>query len=270
MMPSGFQLERSMETLIELYLPLALAALLAGLVDAVVGGGGLIQVPALFSALPQAAPATLFATNKLAGICGTAMAARSYYRRFAIDWRLVIPASIAAGFAAFAGAWAITIFPAELFRKLLPFVLMLVAVDVFRRKTFGTVHAPMANGPAKMARAIAVGAAVGAYDGFFGPGTGSFLVFLFVHSFGLDFLRASAAAKIVNVVCNLAALAWFIPAGQPIWALGVLMACCNISGSVLGVRLALHRGAGFVRVVFLWVVAALILKTSWDAFGPFT
>lgn len=257
-----------MEILFDLYLPLALAALLAGLVDAVVGGGGLIQVPALFSVFPNAAPAALFGTNKLAGIFGTAMAARSYAQRYPVDWGLVVPASIAAMFGAFTGAWAVTVFPADVLRKLLPFVLLLVAIYVFRRKQFGTVHAPILAGKGRRQRAVTVGMAMGLYDGFFGPGTGSFLVFLFVQWFGLDFLRASAAAKIVNVVCNLSALAWFIPSGQPIWLLSILMACCNIAGSMLGVSLALRRGAGFVRAVFLFVVAALIAKTSWDAFGP--
>ncbi len=115
--------------------------------------------------------------------------------------------------------------------------------------------------------ALGVGGIIGAYDGFFGPGTGSFLVFLFVHLFGHDFLRASAAAKIVNVVCNFAALAWFVPAGQPMWLLGGVMAGCNVVGSVLGVRLAVRHGAGFVRGLFLLVVSVLIVKTSWDAFG---
>lgn len=257
-----------MDALIHLYLPLALAATLAGLVDAVVGGGGLIQVPALFSALPQAAPASLFGTNKLASICGTAMAARTFWQRYPIDWQLVGPASAAALVCSFAGAWAITIFPADLLRKLLPFILLLVALYVFRRKHFGSTHAPTLTGTRKTVLAVAIGAVIGAYDGFFGPGTGSFLVFLFVRGFGLDFLRASAAAKIVNVVCNFAALAWFIPTGQPIWALGLMMAGCNIAGSMVGVRLALTRGVGFVRVIFLLVVAALIVKTSWIAFGP--
>ncbi len=256
-----------MEVSPELYLMLAAAALLAGLVDAVVGGGGLIQVPALFSVFPQAAPASLFGTNKLASICGTAMAARTYWRRFPIDWYLVGPASLAALVFAFAGAWAVTAFPPTLVRKLLPFILLLVAIYVLRRKDFGMMHVPRPNGWSKAVLAFGIGAAIGAYDGFFGPGTGSFLVFLFVRCFGLDFLRASAAAKIVNVVCNFAALAWFIPAGQPMWELGLLMAACNIAGSMMGVRLAVTQGASFVRKLFLLVVGGLILKTSWDAFG---
>lgn len=253
---------------VELLFSLGLAALLAGLLDAVVGGGGLIQVPALFSALPNAHPATLFGTNKVASLCGTAFAARTYWQRFALDWGLVLPASLAALVFAFGGAWSLTLFPPELFRQLLPAVLLLVAIYVFRHKEFGGHYAPTRQGHRKWIAAAAVGASIGFYDGFFGPGTGSFLIFLFIRGFGLDFLRASAAAKIVNVACNLAALAWFIPTHPPIWLLAAVMAVCNIAGSIVGARLAIREGAAFVRKIFLLVVMLLIAKTGWDAYGP--
>lgn len=248
------------------YLPLAAAAFVAGLLDAIVGGGGLIQVPALFSLLPSAAPATLFATNKFSGIFGTAIAARSYCKTIPIDWALVLPASLSALIFAFVGAWVITIFPPDVFRKLLPFILLFTALYVFRRKDFGGEYAPTRHGTRKVLLALLLGATMGLYDGFFGPGTGSFLIFAFIRGFGLDFLRASASAKVVNVACNAAALAWFIPNSEPLWVLGCLMAVCNMAGSVLGTRLALKEGAGFVRHAFLLVVMALILKTGWDAF----
>lgn len=249
-----------------LYLSLVTAGFLAGLLDAIVGGGGLIQVPALFSAFPSALPSTLFGTNKLSGIFGTAIAARTYWKKYPVDWQLVLPASLSALVFAFVGAWAITIFPPDVFRKLLPFILLLVALYVFRRKDFGGDYAPTKAGVKKLLLAFAIGAAIGLYDGFFGPGTGSFLIFLFIRGFGLDFLRASAAAKIVNVACNFAALAWFIPTSQPLWIVAALMGAGNIAGSVIGARLALKEGTGFVRRVFLLVVIALIVKTGWDAF----
>lgn len=249
------------------YLSLSAAAFFAGLLDAIVGGGGLIQVPALFSALPSALPATLFATNKFSGIFGTAIAARTYWKKYPVDWGVVLPASAAAFVFAMAGAWAISIFPPDVFRKLLPVMLLLVAGYVFRHKEFGAEYMPTRQGRHKVLLGFGVGAAMGLYDGFFGPGTGSFLIFLFIRGFGLDFLRASAAAKIVNVVCNFAALAWFVPTSQPLWVIGGLMAACNILGSTLGARLALKQGTHFVRRIFLLVVFALILKTGWDAFG---
>ncbi|MEO0317007.1 MAG: hypothetical protein RL404_684 [Pseudomonadota bacterium] len=249
------------------WLMLGLAALFAGLVDAVVGGGGLIQVPALFSAFPMLAPSALFGTNKLSSIWGTAFAARSYARRIAIDWEIVLPASAAALVSGFAGAYAISIFPPQVFRKLLPFILLLVALYVLRCREFGAEYRPSRSGRRKQLLAAGVGAFIGLYDGFFGPGTGSFLIFMFVRWFGLDFLRASAVAKLVNVACNFAALAWFLPKGQPLWMLGLWMAACNVLGSVAGARWALRGGARMIRWLFLMVLAALILKTGLDAFA---
>lgn len=250
-----------------IWLMLGLAALFAGLVDAVAGGGGLIQVPALFSAFPQLSPATLFGTNKLSSVWGTAFAARSYAKQIPIDWEVGVPASLAALVFAFAGAMAITVFPPDIFRKLLPFILFLVAAYVLRKKDFGAVYAPICHGRRKQVRAVLVGAVIGFYDGFFGPGTGSFLIFAFIRGLGLDFLRASAIAKLVNVACNMAALAWFLPTAQPLWQLGLWMAICNVMGSVLGARLALKGGSRAIRSLFLLVLAALILKTGFDAFG---
>ena len=251
----------------DILLSLGFAALLAGMLDAVVGGGGLIQIPALFTAVPTATPATLFGTNKLASICGTSMAARAYAKTYPIDWEIVLPASLAALASAFAGAWAVSLIPPAVFRRCLPLVLLLVAVYVFRRKDFGGSYQPSREGRAKFWLALATGLVIGFYDGFFGPGTGSFLIFLFIRCFGLDFLRASAAAKLVNVACNFSALVWFIPTSQPLWLAAGVMAVCNITGSVVGARIAVREGAGFVRKVFLLVVGALIIKTAWDAFA---
>ena len=130
----------------------------------------------------------------------------------------------------------------------------------------GLQHMPRLSGRNQFWTGIAVGSGIGFYDGFFGPGTGSFLVFLFVRLFGFDFLRASVGAKLVNVACNLSALSWFAWEGHVIWQLGLLMAFFNIVGSAVGSRLALRRGNGFVRKVFLVVVTFLIAKTSYDAY----
>lgn len=250
----------------DFFLILGAAAFLAGLIDAVVGGGGLIQIPALFAALPNTAPATLLGTSKLAGIWGTGAAAIGFARRVRIEWNTAIPAAAAAFGLSFMGAYTVTHIPPDFIRKLLPFILVAVAVYTFTRKDFGSTHQPMHGGIKEKAIAMAIGGVVGFYDGFFGPGTGSFLVFLFVRFFGFDFLGASAVAKIVNVACNFAALLWFGYSGHLLWQLGLLMAVCNVTGSLVGTRLAIRRGSGFVRTVFLYVVSALILKTGYDAF----
>ncbi len=247
------------------YLLLAVAAFLAGLVDAVVGGGGLIQIPVLFSVFPSTAPATLFGTSKLAGIFGTSAAAINYARRVRVAWSAAAPAAMTAFVFAFAGAFTVTRVPADFVRTLLPCVLVAVAVYTFRKKDFGAHHAPIHSGLAEKFAAVGMGACIGFYDGFFGPGTGSFLIFLFVRFFGFDFLSASAAAKVVNVACNLSALMWFGYSGHLLWQLGLMMAVCQVAGSLLGSRLAIRHGSQFVRKLFLCVVTLLIFKTSYDA-----
>lgn len=242
------------------------AAFGAGLVDAVVGGGGLIQIPALFSVLPEVPPATLLGTNKLAGVWGTSAAAVNFSRRVKLQWSAAAPAALAAFVFAFAGAFTVTKISPDFLRKLLPLILVLVAVYTFRKKDFGSVHAPVHSGRAERWLALAVGGAIGFYDGFFGPGTGSFLVFLFVRFFGFDFLGASAVSKVVNVACNLSALMWFGFSGHLIWQIGLIMAVFNVGGSLVGSRLAIRYGSGFVRKLFLIVVTLLILKTGYDAF----
>jgi uncharacterized membrane protein YfcA len=248
------------------YLILGVAALLAGMVDAVVGGGGLIQVPALFSTLTNVAPATLLGTSKLAGIWGTGAAAINFARSVRLQWSAAVPAAAAAFVLSFLGAYTVTQVPPDFIRKLLPFILLAVLLYTLQRKDFGKVHAPLHEGYKEKLIAVGVGGCIGFYDGFFGPGTGSFLVFLFVRFFGFDFLGASAVAKVVNVACNLSALLWFGYSGHLLWQIGLLMAGCNVTGSLIGSRLAIQHGSGFVRVIFLAVVSALILKTGYDAF----
>ena len=244
---------------------LLLAAFCAGFVDAVVGGGGLIQIPVLFSLMPGLNPATLLGTNKLAGVWGTLAAAINYSRRVKIRWNAALPAAVAAFGLAFAGAYLVTRLDGNVVRKALPFVLIAVALNTFKKKAMGQMSAPCFEGPKERCLAAGVGGVVGFYDGFFGPGTGSFLVFGFVKIFGLDFLSASAAAKIVNVACNLAALWWFWASGHLLWKIGLSMAFFNILGSLIGSRLAIAQGSEFVRKVFLVIVCLLILKTGYDA-----
>ncbi|MES2297322.1 MAG: TSUP family transporter [Pseudomonadota bacterium] len=244
---------------------LGAAAFLAGLVDAVVGGGGLIQIPVLFSVFPAQLPATLLGTSKLAGIFGTGAAAVNYARRVRVAWSAAAPAALAAFILSFAGAYTMTRIPADFMRTLLPLVLFCVAIYTFRKKDLGSVHAPVHSGMREKVVAVGMGACIGFYDGFFGPGTGSFLIFLFVRFFGFDFLSASAAAKVVNVACNLSALMWFGYSGHLLWQLGLLMALCQICGSLLGTKLAIRHGSGFVRKLFLVVVSILIFKMGIDA-----
>jgi uncharacterized membrane protein YfcA len=246
-------------------LTVTLASLFAGFVDAIVGGGGLILVPALFSVFPSATPATLFGTNKGAAVWGTAWATAQFAKKVSLRWAALVPAALAALLGSFGGAWAVTMVSAGGLRRALPFVLLAVLVYTLARKDLGRHHAPRFSGRAEAWVAASVGLVIGFYDGFFGPGTGSFFVFLFVRLLGYDFLNASASAKLLNTATNVSALALFAFTGHVWWHIAAVMAVANVLGSLLGTRLALQHGAGFVRGVFIVVVAALIAKTGWDA-----
>ena len=245
---------------------LALASLFAGFIDSVVGGGGLIQIPALFSILPREIPATLFGTNKISSVVGTANAAWRYARRVTMPWGTILPAALAAFACSYLGAMAVAWLPREMLRPMILVMLVGAAAYTFWRKDFGSIHRPQHTGVREFVYALIVGGALGFYDGFFGPGTGSFLIFLFIRFFGFDFLHASAASKVVNVATNLAAIAYFVPNGFFLPLAAVIMALANVGGSLIGTHLALRHGSGFVRKVFLGVVCALIVKFAWDTF----
>jgi uncharacterized membrane protein YfcA len=244
----------------------SLASLLAGFVDAIVGGGGLILVPALFATFPAAHPATLLGVNKSASIWGTAFATWQYSRRVQLRWASLWPAALAGFAGSLGGAWLVTVISQDFLRKVLPLVLLAVLIYTLAKKELGRAHAPRYSGASEIWAMGVVGVALGFYDGFFGPGTGSFLVFLLVRWLGYDFLHASASAKLINTATNLAALILFALKGMIWWQFALVMGSANVVGSLLGTRMALKHGTGFVRIVFIVVVSALILKTGYDAF----
>jgi uncharacterized membrane protein YfcA len=248
---------------------LLLAAFLAGAVDAIVGGGGLIQIPALFTIYPGESAATLFGTNKCASVVGTASASWRYARQVRMPWRTILPAAIFAFMFSYLGAAAVSWLPKDAVRPMILVLLVLAAVYTLKRKNFGLEHRPTHTGRRELVYAVLLGGLIGFYDGFFGPGTGSFLIFLFVRFFGFDFLHASASAKLVNVATNLAALAYFVPNTYLLPLLAVGMALANFSGSLAGTWLALKHGSEFVRQVFLLLVGVLILKFAWDTLALF-
>lgn len=239
---------------------------MAGGIDAVVGGGGLIQIPALFVAYPGETPASLFGTNKCASVVGTANATWRYARQVKMPWRTILPAALAAFIFSYGGAAAVAWLPRDAVRPLILLLLIFAAAYTLKRKNFGDLHAPAHSGHRELIYAMLLGGGIGFYDGFFGPGTGSFLIFLFVRFFGFDFLHASASAKVVNVATNLAALAYFVPNGYVLPLLAAGMALANVSGSIVGTQLALKHGSGFIRKVFLVMVGVLIVKFAWDTF----
>jgi len=229
------------------------------------GGGGLIQLPALFAAFPATPHPTLLGTGKLAGLAGTSSAVLRFMRHVRLDWRLLAWAAGAAFAAALAGAQIALWLPPERFRALVPVLLTLVLAYTLLHRDLGVKHAPRPPGRRTQWLAAGGAGAIGLYDGFFGPGTGSFLVFMFIRAFGMDFLHASASAKVVNAAANVAALLLFGATGHVAWLLGLGMAAMNVAGAQVGSHLAIRRGSRFVRGVFIVVVGALILKTAVDA-----
>ena len=243
-----------------------LASGFAGMVDAIVGGGGLILVPALFATFPTAPPATLLGTNKCASVWGTAFATLKYSRRVDMRWRALLPAAVCALAGSFIGAWTVTQIDPAFLRKALPFILLAVLIYTLARKDLGRAHQPHQNKNRERLIACAIGALIGWYDGFFGPGTGSFFIFLLVRFLGYDFLHASASAKLLNVATNIAAIVLFAMKGHIWWQIGLMMAAANVAGSLIGSHLALKHGAGFVRWAFVLVVGLLIIKTGMNTF----
>ncbi len=260
LLPAGFLPDGLTGTTLALVL---VAALAAGWIDAVVGGGGLLQLPALLL-VPGFSPVQALATNKLASIFGTTTSAVTYYRRVHPDLRTALPMAGVALAGSFAGASVASLLPASVFKPVIVVALVGIAAFTLLRPTLGGVTALRHSGRKHHGVAGLLGAAIGFYDGILGPGTGSFLVFAMVSSLGYDFLSASAKAKIVNVATNLGALLFFAPHGAVLWGLGLLLGAANMIGGYVGSRMATARGSGFVRAAFLVVVTALIVRLGWD------
>ena len=249
---------------------LTVAAFLAGFVDAAVGGGGLIQLPAVLVALPGQPITSLLGTSKLASCAGTSFATARFLRSGLLHWREVVAPVIAAMAGAAAGA-ALAYFVE---RRLEPFlrpaiVCLMIGMLAFSllRPELGRHHAPRFGRRHERGLAVLIAAVMGLYDGFFGPGMGTLLIFLFVTVLGFDFLRASALAKSVNWASNVAALALFASRGSWLPWVGVLMALANGLGGHLGARMALAKGNRWLRVLFIVVVSVLTLRLATAHFG---
>lgn len=251
----------------QVLLLLALAALSAGFVDAVVGGGGLIQLPALLIGLPGASPAQVLATNKLGSICGTTVSSATYYRRVQPDPRTFLPLMLLAFLGSIGGAFVATHIPKSAFEPIVLAALVLVGAWVVLRPSLGEENLLRFSGHRHTMAAMGTGLAVGFYDGALGPGTGSFFVIGLVGLLGYSFLDASAKAKLANWATNLGALCVFVPQGVVLWKVGLVIGVSNLVGGYLGARVAVARGSGFVRGFFIVVVGAFIVRIGGDVLG---
>ncbi len=251
----------------QILIALGFFAFCGGLIDAAVGGGGLVQVPALLHALPQHSLATVFGTNKLAVLAGNLSSILSYTKRIKILWKLMLPTMTSALIFAYLGALSVSMIPKRAMEYVVFFILIVMAGYTFTRKDFGLTYANKECRNSDILLGVFLGALIGFYDGAFGPGSGSLLLFVFVKYFGFDFLNASASAKLVNLGTFSAALIFFIPSGNVLWTIGGVVALCNIAGSLTGVFLALRYGSGFIRIFFLILLIFLIGRMGMTIFS---
>lgn len=244
------------------------AAFAAGFLDASVGGGGMVLLPTLFAVFPTTPHPVLMGTNKLSSTFGLANSAWRYTRSLAMPWNVALPAAAGYFLLAIAGAALARMVPTAVFRLLVPFMLTGMLIYVLTRRDFGRTHLPRVVDRGARWVAFGVGAVLGLYEGFFGPGAGVLLIFAFVRLFGFDFLRATAAAKVVNTAGCVGALLVFGVHGEVMWLLAAGMAVANVAGSWAGTHIAITRGSAWLRGLFIVVSALLIAKTAWDAARP--
>ena len=242
------------------------AAFIAGFIDSIVGGGGLVQTPVLLFSFPNTAVASLLGTTKIPSFCGTSIAAYHYSKRVTMQWRLVGFVALAAFTAALLGSHMVTLLHNQVIKPIILVVLVAVAIYTYSRKNLGIAKIDTYPIQHEMAKGIISGFLLGFYDGFIGPGTGSFLVLVFITLLNEDFLHANAHAKFINMATNLASIIYFSTTGHIFFQLAIPMAICNMLGGYAGSKLALLKGNQFIRVFFLTIVCATMLRFAYDIF----
>lgn len=248
---------------------LAFAAFAAGMIDAIAGGGGLVQLPALMIGLAKYETVVILGTNKVPSIFGTSASALTYRRNIKTDSKLLATMALPAFFGSMGGASLASHIPTEVLKPLVVVLLIAVLVYTWKRPQLGQIEALRHSEPLRLKIAASAALIIGFYDGLIGPGTGSFLVLTLVAVLGFAFLSASAIAKVVNVATNLGAIIIFGLNGEIIWKIGLTLAIANIAGGLIGARIALRGGSNLVRKVFMGVTLALIVKVAIDTFSAF-
>lgn len=256
--------ETSMETYIIVLL--CSASFIAGFIDAIAGGGGLIQTPVALILLPHQPVANLMGSLKIPGFTGTGIASIHYLKEVDMNWKLLLTMAFFSCIAAFGGSYVLTIVNNDFMKPLLFTVLIGVAIYTFLKKDFGNHKPKNISYQKSVVSGILISILIGFYDGFIGPGTGSFLMLAFISILGFDFLHASANAKLVNLASNLGSLTLFISKGKIIWLIAIPMAFCNGLGGWLGAKLAIKKGNAFIRMFFLFVVVGTLFRLSYDIF----
>jgi hypothetical protein len=251
---------------IEIAIFLAIASGFAGFVDAMAGGGGLIQLPSLIIGLPNKELPLILGTNKVPSIFGTAAAARNYFKNIKPDIPLTLTMMLPAFIGSIAGAAMAAFVPVSFFRPFIVLLLILVAIYTWKKPELGMAENLKFTHSKRLVIVALIGFLIGFYDGIFGPGTGTFLVFFLVSVIGYAFLKASGTAKLVNIATNAGAILSFQLTGNIWWQLGLLLAIANVTGAIIGSHMAIKGGSALVRKVFLAVIFLLIARVAWDTF----
>jgi uncharacterized membrane protein YfcA len=241
---------------------LLVASFFAGFIDSIAGGGGLIQLPALLIGLPKSDTAEVLGTNKLSAVFGTTTAAALYRKQIKPDPKVLIAMGVPAFVGSAGGAVLASRIPTSSMRPMVLVLLIVVAIYTWFKPDLGKFENLRHQPKRRVQIAAIAGVVIGFYDGIFGPGTGSFLMLILVASLGYAFITASAIAKVVNVATNVGAIMVFGINGAVIWQIGIVLGVANISGAVIGARLAIKGGSTLVRKVFLIVTVALIVKVG--------
>ena len=246
---------------------LCVAAFFAGFVDAIVGGGGLIQLPAALVILPHVPVASVIGSLKIPAFSGTAIAAWQYIKRVSINWVLLSVICVLAFLASYSGSYLLSHVSNSFMKPVLVVVLTAVAIYTYTKKDFGQHDEERSLSLKKqMQLAVMISLLIGFYDGFIGPGAGSFFILAFIALLHFDFLHASAHAKMVNLATNLGSVTLFLVKGIIIWKIALPMAAANMLGGFMGARIAIAKGNRFIRIFFLVVVVAILIRFCWDVF----
>lgn len=243
---------------------LCIASFVAGFVDAIVGGGGLIQTPVALIVMPNISVASIIGTLKIPGFSGTSVATIQYLKKVKVDWKLFGVMAIVSFVFAYIGSSLLNVMQNDFMKPVLFVVLVLLLLYTYIKKDFGQLQLATITNKQKYIYAVLICVFIGFYDGFIGPGTGSLLIMAFVAILGFDFLQASTNAKLVNLATNIGSITLFALKGKIIWAIAIPMAVCNATGAWLGARLAIAKGNSFIRVFFLVIVAITLVRFGYD------
>lgn len=248
---------------------LCFIAFIAGFVDSIVGGGGLIQTPLSLSLLPQIPVATVIGSLKIPAFSGTAIALTQYLKKVKVHWKLFVLMAIVAFFSAYLGSYFLTIINNDFMKPLLLFILIGMGIFTFLKKDFGLATAQTIEKKKLIFYSILICFIVGLYDGFIGPGTGTFFMVCFVTFLKMDFLSANTHAKLVNLATNFGSICLFLIKGKVIWSIAIPMAISNGFGGYVGSKFAIKKGNSIVRSFLIFVIFLSILRFGYDIYQTF-